>query len=117
MKKQYAEAIRYGIRLANETKFGEPDDTFYEKRSEANWAYYPESTTLNKLTKAAFNRTHTKIKQRYRDTHTDEEWETTWESHERLWRIYTESRQEREIRLLREEVVHFREIVKEHLGD
>lgn len=115
MKKQYAEAIRYGIKLANETKFGEPDDPFYSKRSDANWAYFP-SNSLNALTKTAFDRTHDKIMQRYRAAHTDEEWEAARETFEHTWTLYVETRQEREIRLLREEVVHFRELVKERLG-
>lgn len=112
MRAKYAAAIRYGIKQGKKTRYGDEDDPYYELRSEVLWRYFMESR-LRELALSAFTRTWRKVsalRVSGLDASAVSEANAAFERAHTLW---TESRQERELRLLREEVVRLRKLVEE----
>lgn len=110
MRKQYAAAIREGIEKGRKTRFGIPGDPYYTLRSELIWAQvFPgDSRKCREIALEAFNRTALRKRESEIRQMTDEEYQEAKANHERAWVYHTETRQEREYRLLREEVEKIR---------
>lgn len=106
MRAKYAAAIRAGILAAKHTDYGSEDDPYYRIRSQIIWSGQP--TELRKLTLKAFNAHWEKIVQRLLSSMTHEEARAAKKAFEKAFTVFSESRAEREMRLLREEVERMR---------
>lgn len=102
-------AVRLGITLGKQVRYGAPDDPYYELRSEAIWNYsigYPRR--LRELCVRAFKRTSEALIEARRSQLTGETLEEAERNFLRAHLLWTESREEREMRLLREEIAELR---------
>ena len=112
MKKKYAAAIRFGIEQGKRHRFGEENDPFFEAwRAVVNYAF-GESHRLNDLAIKAFERTTQKVRSEWAKQMTHGQTYDVLAVFDRVRVLHTESREEREMRLLREEVAAMREQVK-----
>ncbi|TDP92314.1 hypothetical protein EDF62_1519 [Leucobacter luti] len=112
MKAKYAAAIRHGIQQGRKTRYGEIDDPYYELRSGLLWSAM-RGGRPGELQMEAFKRTWQQVSAARIASMTmaeKREAERAFKiSHER----FTETRAEREKRLLREEVSGLRAEVAE----
>lgn len=100
MRAKYAEAIRYGIMAGRRTRYGDADDPYYEERSKIIWSGWE----LRELVLKAFEHTWETETATRKEGMTPEEWVQARENFNKAWELHTESREERQTRLLREEI-------------
>lgn len=100
MRAKYAEAIRYGVKAGQRTRYGDLDDPYYAERSKIIWSGWE----LRELVRKAFERTWETETATRMQGKTREERAEAKANFERVWEIHTETRVERQIRLFREEV-------------
>lgn len=118
MRKQYAEAIRVGIQKAKLTNFGDINDQFYEIRGDLIYPIVFSHSNAKKcrgLSLEAFNRTAKKMRDEKIKNMSIEEYKEASKNFKRAHLLYTETREEREYRLLREEVQTMREELNDAL--
>lgn len=112
MKAKYAEAIRFGIMAGRQTRFGDVDDPYYRKRSEVIWSYW-QNHGLQDLAHRAFKHAAEASRSRSVASMTPEEYVQACKNFELSWTLFTESREEHQFRMLREEVAALRKRVEE----
>lgn len=111
MRAKYAAAIRDGILKGRQTRYGDLDDPYYELRSKIIWGYFGDSVLREPALKA-FERTWNDVSQRRMQDYTDAERREAKRNFDKAWDYWTESREERQLRLLREEVKDLKERVR-----
>lgn len=102
MRARYAAAIRSGILKGRQTRYGDVDDPYYELRSNIIWGY--SEVPLRELALRAFEYTWTMDVKKRKRRMTPEAREDAKANFKKAWEYWTESREERQKRLLREEV-------------
>lgn len=102
MRAKHAAAIRYGILKGRQTRYGDLDDPYYELRSNVINGY--SEWDLRELALKAFEHTWETEAATRMEGKTPEEYAEAKANFVRVWELYSESREERQTRLLREEV-------------
>lgn len=110
MKAKYASAIREGLATARLTDYGTEGDRYYSLRSQLIWneAFPSDSHTCRNLALEAFKRETKKIMAKRIEQMTPAQRRGAAAAFDRAYTLHTESRSEREMRLLREEVAGMR---------
>jgi hypothetical protein len=109
MRAKYAEAIRWGIVAARKTRYGDVDDPYYEVRRELRWSFDPMTEErLERLASQAFDREWLAVSERRVVGLTDAERREAARTFEVRYDRWMETREERQYRLLREEVAELK---------
>lgn len=112
LSKDYAAAIRYGIEQGNRHNYGDINDPYYEARDKVNW-YSDLNSTLDELAMKAFDRTTAKRREEAEARMSEAELDTARKVFAKRWVEFRETRSERELRLIREEV----QAIRQELND
>lgn len=109
MRAKYAKAIRFGIEKAREVKFWPDEGNYYEKESEVR--YYDFRTEWN-LASNAFNRTQRKLRKKYVDSLSVDDYNALNKAEHLDHRKWNETYQERYLREISERTTALEKTVR-----
>lgn len=109
MKKNYAQAIRFGIKAGQATNFGTLGDRYFELWDRVRWYSWMSNHRENELAQKAFERTYERRRKEALASATPEERAEMKRINRLNHEMHYETRAERNLRELKESVLRIEE--------